>query len=78
MHRNVEVLIGRLATDPGLQRRFARQPLDVIREQGLALTEIEIQAIAALSPAALRAFADRLDPRIRKAPLTTESWPDGE
>jgi hypothetical protein len=75
MHRHVEVLIGRLATDPELQRRFAEQPFAVLHEQRLELTEVEIAALAATAPAALRAFTEALDTRLRKA-----SWrrPGGE
>jgi len=69
MHKNVEVLIGRLATDPALQRRFAEQPLQVLAEQRLELSEIEIAALLATDPAALRAFSEALDTRLRKADL---------
>lgn len=69
MHRNVEVLIGRLATDIGLQLRFAKQPFEVLSELGLELTAVEFEALAALHPEALRAFTSQLDPRIRKAAL---------
>ena len=69
-HRNVETLIGRLATDPTLRRRFTRNPAVVLRElrdQGVELTPIEIEALASTDPGALRAFAEALDRRIRKA-----------
>jgi len=77
MHRNVELLIGRLATDQGLRRRFEKRPLEVLREQGLELTEVELVALAALSPDALRVFSARLDSRIRKASPECHA-PDGE
>ena len=67
MHKNVEVLIGRLATDPELQRRFVEQPIAVLCEQRLELTEVEIAALSATDPEAFRAFTAALDPRIRKA-----------
>lgn len=67
MHRNVEALIGRLATDARLQRRFNERPLEVLRESALELTEVELEALAALPADALRDFSARLDPRIRKA-----------
>jgi len=69
MHKNVEVLIGRLATDPALQRRFAEQPLQVLAEQRLELSEVEIAALAATDLGALRAFTAALDTRLRKAEL---------
>jgi hypothetical protein len=67
MHRHVEVLIGRLATDPRLQRRFARRPNEVLREQGLELTEIEIEALTATDPEAFRTLTAALDARLRRA-----------
>jgi len=84
MHKNVEVLIGRLATDPELQRRFAEHPLLVLVEQRLELTEVEIAALAATDPDAFRALSAALDQRLRKAsrlvkePITTESQSDSE
>lgn len=67
MHRNVEVLIGRLATDPELRRRFAMRPLEVLREQQLELNAVELDALASTDPDALRAFAEALDVRLRRA-----------
>jgi hypothetical protein len=69
-HRNVEALIGRLATDPTLQRRFARNPTAVLnefRDQGYELTLLELEALAATDADAIRSFADALDRRIRRA-----------
>ena len=69
-HRNVETLIGRLATDPMLRRRFIQDPAAVLgelRDQGVELTPIEIEALASTDPGALRAFAASIDRRIRKA-----------
>lgn len=70
MHKNVETLIGRLATDPKLRRRFAESPEAVLRElaeRGLELSAVELAALAALDPAALTSFAGALDARLRKA-----------
>ncbi len=67
MHRNVEVLIGRLATDPELARRFSVRPHDVMREQRLDLTDVERDALAAIGPEAFRAFTAALDARLRRA-----------
>ena len=72
MHRNVETLIGRLVTDPELRRRFSKDPAGVLRElrdQGFELTDVEREALASTDPDAIRAFADALDRRIRKAAL---------
>jgi hypothetical protein len=72
MHKNVEQLIGRLATDAALLRRFAANPAGFLAELadgGFELSDVEREALAALSPEAIRAFAASLDARLRKAPL---------
>jgi hypothetical protein len=69
-HRNVETLIGRLATDPLLRRRFAADPtavLDELRASGCELTPVELEALASTSADAIEAFAGGLDRRIRRA-----------
>jgi hypothetical protein len=75
MHKHVEVLIGRLATDPGLQARFAKQPFEVLHELRLELSEVEIAALVATDPAAFRAFTASLDARLRKATRAVEPRP---
>jgi hypothetical protein len=74
-HRNVETLIGRLATDPLLRRRFAEDPSGVLhelREQGCELTLVELEALASTDPNAIRVFANVLDRRIRRADPASE------
>jgi hypothetical protein len=73
MQRNVETVIGRLATDATLRRRFAANPTAVLGElsdQGLELTTVERDALAATDPEALGIFAGVLDRRLRRASLT--------
>lgn len=75
-HRNVEALIGRLATDPALRARFVAAPARVIREltdEGYELTPVEIEALASTDGDAIRSFADTLDRRIRRALVNPES-----
>lgn len=67
MHRSVEVVLGRLVTDPELRCQFAQRPSEVLREQGLELTPLELDVLAATDPEAIRAFAEALDARLRKA-----------
>jgi hypothetical protein len=69
-HRNVETVIGRLATDPLIRRRFMENPAAVLRqfqEEGCELTAVEIDALAATDPEAIRSFAQAIDRRIHKA-----------
>ena len=74
-HRNVETLLGRLATDPVLRRRFAENPaglLEELREHGCELTGVEAEALACTDADAIRSFADALDRRIRRAEVTSD------
>jgi hypothetical protein len=69
-HRNVETLIGRLATDPALRRRFAHDAtgvLNQLRQEGYELTLVELEALASIDADAIKLFADALDRRIRRA-----------
>lgn len=73
MHKTVELLIGRLATDPRFRRRFAEDATGLLRDlvaQGLELSPVELDALASLDPAAIDAFACALDRRLRRATLT--------
>ena len=63
------MVIGRLATDEGLRRRFLEDPAGVLDElcgQGCVLSPVEIRALAALDQAAFTAFAEALDRRLQK------------
>jgi hypothetical protein len=70
--RNVERLIGRLATDEGFRRRFAADPraeVEALRAGGLDLNPCEVRALLALDPASVSRFADAIDPCIQKVEL---------
>ena len=59
-HRNVEMIIGRLATDEAFRRRFAADPVGVLEELtrgGRELTAVEVEALVALDLAAIGRFA---------------------
>ena len=67
--RNVERLIGRLATDPSFRHRFSRDAAGVLAEllhQGCELTRVEIDALSSIDSRALTAFAASLDGRLRR------------
>ena len=69
MHRNVETLLGRLATDPDLRDRFLARPAHVLTELvgfGVELTPVECAALATIDPDALRKFALALDSRLQR------------
>lgn len=66
--QDVELVIGKLATNQNLRRNFALQPEATLRDlvaAGLHLTSVEIQALLAVDLEALQRLADRLDPRIQ-------------
>jgi hypothetical protein len=68
-HRHVETVIGRLATDPQLRRRFENSPVALLHElvaQGYELSSIEVDALASIERASMRAFAGALDARLRR------------
>lgn len=67
--RNVERLVGKLATDEGYRRRFFADRAEALRElveQGCELTTVEMQALLALDSDALESFARGIDPRLQK------------
>jgi hypothetical protein len=69
--RNVELVIGKLATDEALRRAFLADPGAALAQQVAEwdLNPCERQALAALDPEALERFAAALDPRIQKSDL---------
>jgi hypothetical protein len=83
-HRNVETLIGRLATDSLFRRRFLENPRKVLaeyREHGFELTTVENDALAGMDTQAMKTFAEAVDRRIQRVELpqpesTTESRED--
>jgi hypothetical protein len=74
-HRNVEKVIGRLATDEGFRRRFladAAATLVELVRQGDELTPVEIRALAAIEPELIELLARGIDGRLQKVELETE------
>ena len=70
--KNVEIVIGRLATDEALRARFLRAPWATLRqlaETGLELNPGEIDALLAMRPEFLDTLADWVHPRLQKAVL---------
>jgi len=74
--RGVETAIGRLATDEATRGRFEREPAGALREMialGVELSAVELAALEALDPSAVRRFAQALDRRLQKAVLVSPS-----
>ena len=71
-HRNIEVVIGRLATDEALRRRFREAPEPTLRElaaQGLDLTQTEVASLLACGRRCIEAIGREIDPRLDRACL---------
>jgi hypothetical protein len=67
--RNVELVLGKLATDEDFRRRFAASPDAALADAaaaGLDLTPVEQRALIDLEMDACERFAACLDPRIQK------------
>ena len=67
--RNVERVIGLLATDEQLRRRFTEDPhaaLSALLERGLELTACELRGLAAINPRDLMRFAEKIDPCLQR------------
>jgi hypothetical protein len=74
--RSVEAVIGRLATDEDLRRRFREAPERVLRElaaDGLELTTTEVASLVACGRRCVDAIAGVIDPRLEKASLKTRN-----
>ena len=71
-HKNVESVIGRLATDEGFRRRFLEDPgatLGELKQQGWELSSVEVQGLAGIDARAMDRFASIIDHRLQKADL---------
>jgi len=69
---NVERVIGMLATDEGLRRRFNKDQRAVLLElveRGLELTVSELWSLSHMDPRELARFADAIGPRLQKTEL---------
>ena len=69
---HVERVIGLLATDEGLRRRFTSDPCTALLElveKGTELTHRELHSLASLDPRALSRFAEAIDARLQKSEL---------
>lgn len=77
-HRNVEMIIGRLATDEEFRRLFRTDRERTIREEmdrGTELTRSEISALVSTDVHVFERVAEGLDPRLQKASLKSDRFP---
>lgn len=69
---NVERVIGLLATDEALRRRFMEDPggcIAEMRARGMELNQCELWSLARLDPNELARFAEAIGPRLQKTDL---------
>jgi hypothetical protein len=74
VHRHIERLIGRLATDEDFRHAFQRNPHKTLHDAtawGLDLSAIEIEALLATDQTLWDRIAGELDARLQKASLKT-------
>lgn len=70
--RNVEKLIGRLATDEAFRKEFVENPRAMLRslaERGVELTACERDGLLEINPELLAFFAEGLSPCLQKSDL---------
>jgi hypothetical protein len=68
--RTVQLVIGRLLTDVDLRACFVERPRETLmelREEGLELTEDEIDALARSDAQVWPAMARRIHPRLQRS-----------
>jgi hypothetical protein len=68
----VEKALGKLVTDDVFRSRFFADPAGASITAGLALSRVEVEALAHLSPQALARFSRQLDDRIRRLAVDEE------
>jgi hypothetical protein len=65
----VERALGKLVTDDAFRARFFAEPALASLTAGLALSPVELEVLAHLSPRVLAHCSRRLDDRIRRLPI---------
>ena len=76
--KNVELIIGKLATDEEFRRLFQADRERVIQgemERGTELTRSEVAALLATDISVFDRVAETLDPRLQKASLRAGTHP---
>ena len=75
--RTVQLLIGQIVTEEDLRRRFVAAPaetLAALREQGLDLTRLEVQALIDTVPSLWEMAARTIHPRLQRCSLCPPEW----
>ena len=70
---SIEQVLGRLICDDAFRNDFYGAPERALRQLGLQLTRIELAALRTVERDVIELLAQRLDDRIRRAPLASPS-----
>jgi hypothetical protein len=68
--KTVHTIVGRLITDEEYRQRFLTNPraaLTALREQGVELTCVEMEALVRTDAALWTEAADRIDPQLQRS-----------
>src|SRR5262245_64610457 len=70
--KTVQVLIGKIVTDEELRQRFVERPLETLttlRDEGVELTDLEVDALVRTDRGLWDATAKRLHPRLQRCTI---------
>jgi hypothetical protein len=73
--KTVQFIVGRLITDEDYRMHFLQDPrraLNTLREQGVELTNGEVDALVRTDTALWSEAADRIDPHLQRSSLRHE------
>ena len=71
--RTVQLIIGQILTDEEFRAAFVERPLETLntlRDRGLELTNVEVDALARMDRRLWDCGAARVDPRLQRCRLT--------
>ena len=75
--KSVEIVIGRLATDETLRARYLADPaatLEALREAGLVLNALEVEALLEMPEEVWMALAAAIHPRLQKIAWSDDAF----
>ena len=73
MQRNVQLIIGQILTDEEFRAAFLERPietLNALRDRGLELTNVEVDALTKTDRRLWECGAERVDPRLQRCRLS--------
>ena len=74
MQRTVQLIIGQILTDEEFRAAFLERPIETLnslRDRGLELTNVEVDALTKTDPRLWECGAERVDPRLQRCRLNS-------